>query len=180
MMHEHVKPMAGVFLNMEEDLKQEFETRIAETGTLAFRVAFSVLRNPEDAEDVAQEAFAKAYRRFRQLRDRDRFRGWLVRLTWRMAISRARSERRRVARETAAELPLPCEPSPAQTFIQRERAERLWRAIDALPEKLRIVIVLASIEEHDLRQIAKLLRLPEGTVKSRLFLARQRLKELLQ
>jgi RNA polymerase sigma-70 factor (ECF subfamily) len=56
----------------------------------------------------------------------------------------------------------------------------LWRAIDALPEKLRIVIVLAAIEEHDVRQIAKLVRLPEGTVKSRLFLARQRLKELLQ
>jgi RNA polymerase sigma-70 factor (ECF subfamily) len=179
-MHEHVKPIAGVFLNMEEDLKQEFETRIAEAGTLAFRVAFSVLRNSEDAEDLAQEAFAKAYRRFRQLRDRDRFRGWLVRMTWRMAIDRARSERRRMARETAADLLPACEPSPVQSFIERERAVRLWRAIDLLPEKLRIVIVLAAIEEHDVREIAKLLRLPEGTVKSRLFLARQRLKELLQ
>src|SRR5262249_62100297 len=134
-MHEHVKPMAGVFLNMEEDLKQEFETRIAETGTLAFRVAFSVLRNPEDAEDVAQEAFAKAYRRFRQLRDRDRFRGWLVRLTWRMAISRARSEGRRRTRESAAELASSGEPSPVQSVIERERAERLWRANGALPVK---------------------------------------------
>jgi len=179
-MHEHVKPIASVLLNMEEDLKQEFETRIAETGTLAYRVAFSVLRNSEDAEDVAQEAFAKAYRRFRQLRDRDRFRAWLVRLTWRMAINRTRSERRRMARESAAELASSGESSPVQSVIERERAERLWRTIDALPEKLRIVIVLAAIEEHDVRQIATLLRLPEGTVKSRLFLARQRLKELLQ
>jgi len=179
-MHEQVKPIASVFLNMEEDLKQEFETRIAETGTLAFRVAFSILRNSEDAEDVAQEAFAKAYRRFRQLRDRDRFRSWLVRLTWRMAIDRTRSERRRMARETGMELSPVCAPSPVQSVIQRERAERLWLAIDALPEKLRIVIVLSAIEEHDVRQIAKLLRLPEGTVKSRLFLARQHLKELLQ
>src|SRR6516225_7011523 len=166
-MHEQVKPIASVFLNMEEDLKQEFETRIAETGTLAFRVAFSILRNSEDAEDVAQEAFAKAYRHFRHLRDRDRFRSWLVRLTWRMAIDRTRSERRRMARETEADLSPACEPSPAQSFIQRERSEGLWRAIDALPEKLRIVIVLSAIEEHDVRQIAKLLRLPEGTVKSR-------------
>ena len=182
-MHEHVKPIGRVLLDihdMEEDLKQEFETRIAEAGTLAFRVAFSVLRNSEDAEDVAQEAFAKAYRRFRQLRDRDRFRGWLVRLTWRMAINRTRAERRRMARESAAELLRSGKNSPIQSVIQRERAERLWRAIDALPEKLRIVIVLAAIKEHDVRQIAKLLRLPEGTVKSRLFLARQRLKELLQ
>ena len=179
-MHEHVKPIASVLLNMEEDLKQEFETRIAETGTLVYRVAFSVLRNSEDAEDVAQEAFAKAYRRFRQLRDRNRFRAWLVRLTWRMAINRTRSERRRMARESAAESASSGESSPVQSVIERERAERLWRTIDALPEKLRIVIVLAAIEEHDVRQIATLLRLPEGTVKSRLFLARQRLKELLQ
>ena len=73
-MYEQVKPITGVLLNMEEDLKREFETRIAETGTLAFRVAFAVLRNSEDAEDVAQEAFAKAYRWFWQLRDRFQYR----------------------------------------------------------------------------------------------------------
>jgi len=179
-MYEQVKPIAGVFLDMEEDLKREFETRIAETSTLAYRVAFAVLRNSEDAEDVAQEAFSKAYRRFSQLRDRDRFRAWLVTMTWRMAIDRTRSERRRTARETAANLTPTGAPSPVQSVIERERAEKLWQAIDTLPEKLRIVIVMAGIEEHDLREVATLLRLPEGTVKSRLFLARQRLKELLQ
>jgi RNA polymerase sigma-70 factor (ECF subfamily) len=56
----------------------------------------------------------------------------------------------------------------------------LWAAIDALPDKLRIAVVLANIEEHDIGEVARLLDLPEGTVKSRLFLARQRLKELLQ
>jgi RNA polymerase sigma-70 factor (ECF subfamily) len=56
----------------------------------------------------------------------------------------------------------------------------LWAAIDALPGKLRIAIVLANIEEHDLGEVGRLLDVPEGTVKSRLFLARQRLKELLQ
>ena len=179
-MYEQVKLIAGPLLDMEEDLKLEFETRIAETSKLAFRVAFSVLRNSEDAEEVAQEAFAKAYRRFSQLRDRDRFRAWLVRMTWRTAISRTRSERRRTAREGAADLTPAGAPSPVQSIMERERAERLWRAIDALPDKLRIVIVMAGIEEHDIRQIAALLRLPEGTVKSRLFSARQRLKELLQ
>jgi RNA polymerase sigma-70 factor (ECF subfamily) len=179
-MYEHVKPIAGMFLNMEEDLKREFETRIAETSTLAFRVAYAVLRNAGDAEDVAQEAFAKAYHRFGQLRDRDRFRAWLVRMTWRMAINRTRSERRRTMRETAADLTPAGTPSPVQSVIERERAEKLWQAIDALPEKLRIVIVMAGIEEHDVREVAALLRLPEGTVKSRLFLARKRLKESLR
>jgi RNA polymerase sigma-70 factor (ECF subfamily) len=51
---------------------------LTECSTLAFRVAYSILRNRADAEDVAQEAFAKAYRRFAQLRDRNRFRAWLV------------------------------------------------------------------------------------------------------
>jgi RNA polymerase sigma-70 factor (ECF subfamily) len=179
-MYEHVKPIAGVLLDMGEDLKREFETRIAETGTLAFRVAFAVLRNREDAEDVAQEAFAKAYRRFRQLRDRDRFRAWLVRMTWRLALNRTRSDRRRTVRETGAELTAAGAVSPVQSVLEREQAEKLWKAIDALPEKLRIVIVMAGIEEHDVRQIAALLQLPEGTVKSRLFLARQRLRELLR
>src|SRR5262245_27923765 len=102
-MYEQAQPITGALL-MEENLRQEFEVRIAESSTLAFRVAFSVLRNSEDAEDVAQEAFAKAFRNFRQLRDRERFRAWLVRMTWRMAIDRRRSSIRRSAREAAAEV----------------------------------------------------------------------------
>jgi RNA polymerase sigma factor (sigma-70 family) len=141
-MHERADHIAGVLLIMERDLKREFETRLAETSTLAFRVAFAVLRNSEDAEDIAQESFAKAYRNFRQLRDRDRFRAWLVRMTWRMAISRLRSDRRRAVREFVP-IELPKVETPVQKVIERERAEKLWRAIDALPEKLRLVVVLA-------------------------------------
>src|SRR5262245_17223520 len=84
-----------------DQLEQEFEARLIESSTLAFRVAFSVLRHRQDAEDVAQEAFAKAYRNFRQLHDRERFRGWLVRMTWRLALDRQRGDRRRLAREAA-------------------------------------------------------------------------------
>src|SRR5436190_5386881 len=81
------------------ELEAEFEARLAESSRLAFRVAFSVLRQREDAEDVAQEAFAKAHRSFSQLRDRERFRAWLVRMTWRMALDRQRSDRRRARRD---------------------------------------------------------------------------------
>src|SRR5262249_50063800 len=152
--------------------------RLVESSRLAFRVAYSVLRQREDAEDVAQEAFAKAYRRFAQLRDRDRFRSWLVRMTWRLAIDRQRGDRRRVARELAAESA--DAPNAADVAEERERADRLWAAIDTLPEKLRVAIVLANIEGHDMAEVATLIGVPAGTVKSRLFLARQRLKELLQ
>jgi RNA polymerase sigma-70 factor (ECF subfamily) len=158
-------------------LRREFERRLVECSTLAFRVAFSVLRQRQDAEDIAQEAFAKAFRHFHRLRDRDRFRAWLIRLTWRLALDRQRSDRRRAARERTANFAEPTYVS--DTHGENERARQLWQAIDALPEKLRIVVVLANMQEHDVGEVAMLLRIPPGTVKSRLFLARQRLKELL-
>jgi len=71
-------------------------------------------------------------------------------------------------------------PSTEQVAVSRERAELLWQAIDALPEKLRIVVVLGAIEGHDIRAMARLLDLPEGTVKSRLYLARKGLAESLR
>jgi RNA polymerase sigma-70 factor (ECF subfamily) len=163
----------------EHDLEAEFEARLRESSTLAFRVAYGVLRHREDAEDVAQEALAKAYRSFRQLRDRDKFRAWLVRMTWRLAVDRWRSERRRTAREQVVETSEPVA-STEQEADARDRAAQLWHAIDALSEKLRVVIVLAAIEGHDLGEVARLLGIPEGTVKSRLFLARKGLAESLQ
>src|SRR6185295_12622567 len=101
-MHEYTDRLAGGLVAVNAELEREFETRLVESSTLAFRVAFSVLRHRHDAEEVAQEAFVKAYRRFSQLRDRDRFRAWLVRMTWRIAIDRSRADRRRARREQAS------------------------------------------------------------------------------
>jgi RNA polymerase sigma-70 factor (ECF subfamily) len=179
-MHERADRLAGSFVTVDEDLAREFEARLVESSTLAFRVAFSVLRQREDAEDVAQEAFAKAYRSFRQLRERDRFRALLVRMTWRLALDRLRANKRRLARvEVEAGLQARLNATTNDAVLANERAEQLWLAIDALPEKLRLVIVLAGIQGHDIREVATLLDVPDGTVKSRLFLARQQLKERL-
>src|SRR5882672_9992776 len=127
-MHGFADRLAGGFVAVNDvALEDEFETRLVESSTLAFRIAYGVLHHRQDAEDVAQEAFVKAYRSFRELRDRDRFRAWLVRMTWRLAIDRQRSERRREARENDQE----AAPSPtaADELIARERAEHLWKAI---------------------------------------------------
>jgi RNA polymerase sigma-70 factor, ECF subfamily len=174
----HTDRLIASILTMEDDLEREFEARVSESLPLAFRVAFSVLKHREDAEDIAQEAFARAHRSFRQLRDRDRFRAWLVRITWRLALNRQRNDRRRMSRELL--LAAGAAQTAAATAEERERAAQLWQAIDVLPPKLRLVTILAGIEGHDVREVALLLGVPEGTVKSRLFLARQRLKELLQ
>jgi RNA polymerase sigma-70 factor (ECF subfamily) len=160
-----------------DTLEREFGERLRESSSLAFRVAYAVLRHREDAEDVAQEAFVRAHARIGQLRDRARFKAWLVRMCWRLAIDRIRSEKRRALRESV--VADEGSPSAEQVAGARERARRLWAAIDALPEKLRIVVVLAAMEGHDVAEVARLLDVPDGTVKSRLFLARKRLAEAL-
>ena len=177
-MHEWADRLAGGFMKVDGELAREFDGLLVECSSLAFRVAFSVLRHRQDAEDVAQEAFARAHAKFRQLRDRQRFRSWLVRMVWRMALDRRRADRRRTARELEHGRLAPA--SSVEAAASDERAAILWEAIDALPEKLRQAIVLASIEGHDVAEVASLLDVPVGTVKSRLFLARQRLKEELQ
>jgi len=177
-MHDWASGLPRTFVNLDADLEREFEQRLGESASLAFRVAYGVLRNRQDAEDVAQEACAKAYRSFAQLRDRERFRSWLVRMTWRLAIDRWRADRRRTAREQAVEWP--SAGSTEDAAVSGERAARLWQAIDALPDKLRAVVVLGAIEGHDTREVARLLDVPEGTVKSRMFLARKGLAERLK
>ena len=152
---------SGTFVSADHGLAREFEERLRDSGTLAFRVAYSVLRHREDAEDVAQESLAKAYRSFAQLRDRERFRAWLVRTTWRMALDRRRGDRRRLGREQVV---IGSESVSTEDVVaERERAALLWTAIDSLPEKLRLVTVLSGIEGHDTRDVASMLGIPEGT-----------------
>ena len=178
-MNEWVGRWPNSLVSAEADFEGEFEDRLKDSSGLAFGIAYGVLRNREDAEEVAQEAFARAFRRFGQLKDRHRFRAWLTRMTWRLAIDRWRADRRRVVREQAA-LDLHSQTSAEDAAVALERSEHVWRAIDRLPDKLRIVIVLAAIEGHETREVARLLDLPEGTVKSRLFLARKQLAESLR
>jgi len=162
----------------DDVLEREFGERLRDSSSLAFKVAFGVLRHREDAEDVAQEAFVRAHRSIAQLRDRDAFRTWLVRMTWRLALDRLRADKRRAVRETIAQSDRVM--STEELASAHERARRLWAAIDELPEKLRMTIVLSSIEGHDIAEVGRLLAIPAGTVKSRLFLARQQLAEKLQ
>src|SRR5229473_391590 len=136
----------------QADTRREFEERLAECGPLAYRVARGVLRNTADAEDVAQEALLRAYRQFDRLRDRSRFRGWLVRIAFRLALDRLRSAKRREQRDT------------------------LW----SQPEQLRLVLLLAAMEGHTIDEIAGMLGISTGTVKSRIFLARKQLAEKLR
>ena len=163
----------------QEALRRDFEQRLAECGPLAYRVARGVLRNDADAEDVAQEALLRAYRRFARLRDRARFRGWLVRISFRLAIDRVRSAKRREVRETLWSQQAP-QSSTEDAAANREFQSHLARAMDELPDKHRLVLLLAAMEGHSLEEVAAMLGVPLGTVKSRLFFARKQLAEKLR
>ena len=178
-MYETAGHLPAALVSTGVPLEREFEERIRDNADLAIRVAFSVLRRREDAEEVAQESFARAYARYRHLRNPDHFRAWIVRVTWRLAIDRWRADRRRFTREQSV-ADGHAAASPEQLAVDAERAGRLWQAIDALPGKLRLVIVLSAIAGHGIHDVARLLRIPEGTVKSRLFLARKALVESLR
>src|SRR5262245_65823750 len=108
-MNEAADHFPGMLVSAGESLEREFEEAVRTSADLAVRVAFSILRRREDAEEIAQEAYARAYRRFRDLREPPQFRAWIVRVTWRLAIDRWRADRRRSARE---QVPGETEPGP--------------------------------------------------------------------
>jgi len=178
-MNEFAGRLAGTVVRADRALDREFEASLAEWSRLTFRVAFSVLRHREDAEDVAQEALTKAHRQLGQLRDRERLRAWLVRMAWRMAIDRRESDRRRQVREQTPDR-VESPPDSEDLVLSAERSARLWAVIDGLSEKLRLVVVLNAIEGHDVSEVASMLGIPAGTVKSRLFDARQQMRERLR
>src|SRR6186997_856830 len=124
-MHEAADRLAGSLVTAPRDeaMARDFEARLADSSALAFRVAYSVLRQRQDAEDVAQEAFVRAHRSFHELRDRERFRGWLARMTWRLALDHRRGEKRRWAREELAAVP-DVAPSHEEDAFAKERAQR--------------------------------------------------------
>ena len=160
-------------------VRREFEERLPDSAALAFRVARGVLRNDADAEDVAQESLLRAFRKFDRLRERERFRAWLVRISFRLALDRLRSAKRREGREI--------EWTREQERLRgtssrglREFQQRLERAMEELPEKLRLALLLSAMEGHSLEEVAVLLSVPVGTVKSRVFFARKQLAEKLR
>src|SRR5712671_7231102 len=123
------------------------------------------------------EALLRAYRRFDRLRDARRFRGWLVRIVFRLALDRARSAKRRELRETEWAQPArrAAPPNAEELAASSEFRTHFDSALDALPEKLRLVLLLAAMEGHTLEEVATMLGLPIGTVKSRLFAGRKKL-----
>ena len=163
----------------------EFTALVQRQSRFVFRVAYAVLLNSYDAEDAVQETFLKLYRNggWRNLENE---RAFLARVAWRIAVDRRprhvqaafagpRSE------EPSAEVAEAAAPGsgPERTLILANQQALIHRMIDALPEDLRVPLVLSANDELNSREIAKLLSVPEGTVRTRLQRARHMLRQKL-
>ena len=158
-----------------------FAAFVERNSRFVYRIALAAARNPHDAEDVAQETFLQVYRgdKWEAIEDE---RGYLARVAWRLAARRRRPLM--LERELSPEMQLELrsgEAGPEQSAMDRQLEAWLHARIDALPEKLRQPLALAALGELKLVEVAKILGLPEGTVRRRIHSARQRLKlELME
>jgi RNA polymerase sigma-70 factor (ECF subfamily) len=165
----------------EQDSGAGFGERIAENQRRVFQIAYSVLGNSADAEDVAQEAFLRAYQKFASLREAEKFRAWVNRIVFRLALNRRRGHRRRLVRDTAWQMAeTPALVDGAKDAEQRVMLDRLRKEMERLPERLCRVLQLSLVDEMDAAGVGAVLGIPEGTVRSRLHTARKLLLEVMK
>ena len=154
----------------------EFEALVARQSHFVFRVAYAILRNRHDAEDAVQETFLKLYRNqtWKAVNDE---RAFLARTAWRVAVDRLPQQKPDDIGPD--DVPPSTAPSPEQHAIAAGQHAAIHRMIDSLPEELRQPLVLSAIDELNSREVATILGVPEGTVRTRLMRARQMLKQKL-
>ena len=164
-----------------EECEPGFGARVAENQRRVFQIAYGVLGNAADAEDVAQETFIRAYQKFGSLREAEKFRAWVNRIAFRLALNRQRGQRRRTVRDTAWHVTeIGAAVDGAKDAEQQVMVNQLRREIEELPGKLRSVLQLSLVEEMGAEEVGAMLGIPAGTVRSRLHTARKFLLEAMK
>jgi len=173
---------AAVEHSRDRSRDEMLEALVREHSRLVYRIAYAVLRRHHDAEDATQETFVRVLRYSSKLAGVENPKTWLARIAWRVAVDRVRQHGR------PREIPLqdPEKPlaevasslTPAdETVHGAQVSAALERLIVALPEKLRQPLILSTIEEMTPKEVAVTLGINEAAVRSRVFRARQLLKE---
>lgn len=164
-----------------------FEVLVERYRQRVWRLAYNVLRDGEEAWDVAQEAFIRAWQALGSFRGQSAFYTWLFRITMNLATDRARQRAsrgrafgaERVPEEDWDRVMVDREATPVDIAVRAQDRERIQAALAALPEHHRTIIMLSDLEGLSYREIAEVLDIPMGTVMSRLHNARKRLREAL-
>ena len=146
--------------------QERFTEAVVDMQATLYRVSASLLRQLCDQEDAVQSAIEKAWRKRNSLRDADKFKGWMCRILINECYTLLRRQKWELIGEDMEQIPAPPDSDPD-----------LYRFFQGLPEKLRLPMVLHYVEGCSLEEIAQTLRLPLGTVKSRLSRGRDKMRE---
>jgi RNA polymerase sigma-70 factor (ECF subfamily) len=166
------------------------ETLVADHSRMVFRIAYSILRNHHDAEDAAQECFLRVWKQKDRLSEVSNAKTWLARIAWTTALDKRRSSPAMVSlsvvslsddqagAELAQSIP-DLAVAADQQLASAQMQQMLERLIAGLPEDLRNTLELSTVQELNSAEIAEVMKIPEGSVRTRLFRARKQLKEKL-
>lgn len=180
-------PTAELIRRFQHDQPRAFELLYDRYKDYVYRVAFFITRNAFEAEDAVQETFMDVLKALPHydVEGPARFETWL----YRVAVNRCKMRLRRKTTPSAEwdeieerleRLPQPAELGPEAATLRKERAQALWESVEALPEEHRVVIVLRYQQDLSYEEIAQVLGISLGTVKSRLFNAHRKLKGTLE
>jgi len=160
-----------------------FEILMRRHNRRVFRATRAILKRDDEAEDVMQEAYVRAYEHLVDFRGEASFATWITRIAINEAIARKRREQRFAPLDSAPQQPTIMSSdtprSPEQEMNDQQLRAVLERAIDALPDEFRAVFVLRAVEQMSGAETAVCLDIPEETVKTRLHRARLRLQEVV-
>lgn len=152
--------------------EEAFIQAVTQYGDTVFRVAYSCLKNPADAEDVMQDTLLSLYRENRTFESEEHLRRWLIRV----AVNRARS----LLRSSWFRRTLPLEEQRDQPVFDRPEESELFQRVMALPKNYRIAVYLHYYEGYQVREVAELMRANLSTVQTWLMRARGLLQKSYQ
>ncbi|MFT5087789.1 MAG: RNA polymerase sigma-70 factor (ECF subfamily) [Candidatus Latescibacterota bacterium] len=153
---------------------------------LAYSLAYKVLDDPSDAEEITQDAFVKIHQALDSFRGDASLKTWIMRIVMRLSLNRRRDRSRSAWRRLGlhrgeeVELSAPAAQTPEAQYISSEMRTQVRRLVDQLPDSLRQVLILNSFEDLSYDEIAQILDIPIGTVSSRLHSARKKLLHQLK
>jgi RNA polymerase sigma-70 factor (ECF subfamily) len=156
---------------------EAFSTLVSRYERAVYHLAFRTLRETEDAKDAAQEAWIKAYRALSSFRPGAKFATWIFTICYRVCCDRL-AKRKRFTGEEPTDYADPSA-GPEKMYEAAEQSARLRAAIENLPEKYRVVITLFHLQGKQYEEIAAVLEMPLGTVKTHLFRAKDLLRAAL-
>ena len=183
-----VMPGEAILGNAEatktETSLESIEILVAQHSLMAFRIAYSILRNHHDAEDAVQECFLRVLKHLKRMHQVRNPKTWLARIAWTTALDRRASRSRATMNEDVSEvqalLQIPDKAVAADEQLAGKQMRRLLeQMIATLPEDLRYPLELSTVQELNSVEIAEIMHIPEGSVRTRLMRARQLLKEKL-